>query len=227
MSERIPSFSVTAAGATSAHGDRVSASANKRATTWQQSPSLRLRDRRNWLRSGPRTDLYSRIVIAHIFDNFYDYDHLARPFKFRLCTAAAMPEVSDDFRTWTVRLKPGIYFEDDPRSKASSRELVAADYVYSYKRFFDPQWKSAPLVASPPPDLKILGMAALAKARIQDKQAFRLRHAVVEGLRALDRYTIPFRVRQSPVRVLNQALADLRACTARSRVKSLSVPVTP
>ena len=39
----------------------------------------------------PLSDLYSRIVTAHIFENLYRYDHLARPFKIRPCTAAAMP----------------------------------------------------------------------------------------------------------------------------------------
>ena len=53
-----------------------------------------------------------------------------------------MPEVSADFRTWTVRIKPGIYFDNDPAFKGVKRELIAADYVYSLKRFFDPRWKS-------------------------------------------------------------------------------------
>ncbi len=44
------------------------------------------------------SDLYSRIITAHIFEPPLGYDHLARPFKLRPSTAAAMPEVSDDFR---------------------------------------------------------------------------------------------------------------------------------
>ncbi len=59
-------------------------------------------------------DLYSRIICSHIFDSPYTYDHLARPFKIKPNTAAAMPESSSDFRTWTVRLRPGIFFDDDP-----------------------------------------------------------------------------------------------------------------
>ena len=62
-------------------------------------------------------DLYSRILTAHIFEALYDYDHLARPFKIRPSTAAGMPEVTNDFRTYTVRIKPGIYFQDDPAFK--------------------------------------------------------------------------------------------------------------
>ena len=118
------------------------------------------------------SDLYSRILTAHIFENLYDYDHLARPFKIRPCTADGMPDVSDDFRTYTVRIKPGIYFQDDPVFKGKPRELVAQDYVYSWKRFFDPRWK-APAFATLN-ELKMLGMAALRDAAHQGQETVRL-----------------------------------------------------
>ncbi|HJW11925.1 MAG TPA: bicyclomycin resistance protein, partial [Albitalea sp.] len=55
-------------------------------------------------------DLYSRIITAHVFEAPYKFDYLARPFKVVPNTAAAMPEVSADFKTWTVHIRPGIYF---------------------------------------------------------------------------------------------------------------------
>src|SRR5690348_1694522 len=88
------------------------------------------------------SDLYSRIVTAHVFEALYRYDYLARPSKVVPHTATAMPEVSDDFRTWTIRIRPGIFFADDPAFDGKPRELVAADYVYAWKRFFDPALKS-------------------------------------------------------------------------------------
>jgi len=77
------------------------------------------------------SDLYSRTVTAHLFEALYGYDPLARPFKVVPRTAAGMPEVSADFRVWTVRVKPGIYFADDPAFGGKRRELVAQDYVDS------------------------------------------------------------------------------------------------
>src|SRR5512145_1578267 len=47
-------------------------------------------------------DLYSSTVIANIFDAPLTYDFLARPAKIVPNTAAALPEVSDDFRTLTI-----------------------------------------------------------------------------------------------------------------------------
>ncbi len=44
------------------------------------------------------TDLYSRVVTAHIFDGLYDYDYLARPFRITPNTADGMPDISSDFR---------------------------------------------------------------------------------------------------------------------------------
>src|SRR5690606_4803136 len=84
------------------------------------------------------SDLYSAVIVAHIFDSLYRYDYLARPVELVPNTAAAMPEVGDDFRRWTIRLTPGIYFADDPAFGGQRRELVAQDYVYAWKRFFDP-----------------------------------------------------------------------------------------
>lgn len=75
------------------------------------------------------SDIQSRTVTAHIFDGLYRYDMLARPYKIEPNTADGMPDVSEDFRTWTVRVKPGIYFDNDPAFKGAKRELVAADYM--------------------------------------------------------------------------------------------------
>ena len=41
----------------------------------------------------------------------------------------AMPEVSPDFRTFTVRLRRGTFFADDPAFGGQRREVTAADVV--------------------------------------------------------------------------------------------------
>jgi ABC-type transport system substrate-binding protein len=87
-------------------------------------------------------DLYSRILTAHIFEGLYIYDHLARPAKVKPLTAAALPEVSADFRVFVIKLRPGIFFMSDPAFQGRRRELVAEDYVYAIKRFADPANKS-------------------------------------------------------------------------------------
>ncbi len=149
------------------------------------------------------SDLYSRTIAANLFDALYQWEFLARPVRMRPCTAAAMPEVSDDFRTYTVRLRPGIHFADDPVFKGRKRELVAADYVYALKRHFDPRWKSPSY--STLNDTRMLGLDALRAEALAGKPFDYDRE--VEGLRALDRYTIQFRLAQPNPRFA-QTLVD-------------------
>jgi ABC-type transport system substrate-binding protein len=136
------------------------------------------------------TDLYSRTIAANIFEAPYQYEFLARPVRLRPSTAAAMPEVSDDFKTFTVRIKPGTYFTDDPAFGGKPRELVAADYVYSIKRIFDPRWKSPHL--STIEEDQILGLDALRQQALAGKPFDYDRD--VAGMRAIDRYTLQFKL---------------------------------
>ena len=143
-------------------------------------------------------DLYSNRVNAHIFEALYRYDPLAVPVKIKPLTALALPEVSPDFRAWTITVQRGIYFADDPIFKGK-RELVAEDYVYSIKRFFDPANKS-PAYASFE-DEGIVGLSELRERSLRDKRPFDY-DTTVEGVRALDRYTLQIRLKAPRPRFL-------------------------
>ena len=129
------------------------------------------------------SDLYSRTVAAGIFDAPLEFAFMARPFTLRPNTAAALPDVSADFRSFTLRLKPGTLFADDPAFGGKPRELTAADYVYSIKRHYDPRWKSGNLYILE--SAKILGLSELRKRAIDAKLPFDY-DTEVDGLRALD-----------------------------------------
>src|SRR5947209_8648587 len=87
-------------------------------------------------------DAYSNYVNRQVFDPLYQYEYLTRPYKLVPNTAAALPDISADGKTWTIKIRPGIYFADDPAFKGKRRELTAADYVYSLKRLLDPKMLS-------------------------------------------------------------------------------------
>src|SRR5205085_7591684 len=59
-------------------------------------------------------DAYSNYVNRAIFDPLYSYDYLSRPYKIVPNTATALPDISADGKTWTIKLKHGLYFADDP-----------------------------------------------------------------------------------------------------------------
>ncbi|HSI53787.1 MAG TPA: ABC transporter substrate-binding protein [Ramlibacter sp.] len=148
-------------------------------------------------------DLYSAAVIAHVLDAPYEYDYLARPAKMVPNLAEALPEVSADFRTFTFRLRPGIYFSDDPAFGGKPRELVAKDFVYTFKRFFDPKNKSPKYSGFA--DEKIIGTVGLRKqAEATGKFDY---DTEIEGLRAIDRYTVQIKLAESRPRFM-YSLAD-------------------
>ncbi len=163
------------------------------------------------------SDLYSRTITPHIFEALYGYDHLARPVKIRPLTAEAMPEISADFRTFTVRVKRGIYFQDDAAFKGQPRELTAADYVFAFKRFADPALKSPGWASIA--DLRFIGLAELRQKALDSKQPFDYEREI-EGLRAPDRYTVQFRIELPRPRFAETlAASDLYGAVAREVVQ--------
>ncbi len=132
------------------------------------------------------SDRYSSTVIAQILEAPLSYDYLARPARLVPATAAALPEVSADGRTFTVRIQPGIFFADDPAFKGRPRELVAEDYVYSIKRFYDPQYNSSDLYLYE--QMKLPGLSELRQQALKTRKPFDY-DKPVDGLRALDRHT--------------------------------------
>jgi len=162
-------------------------------------------------------DLYSRILTAHIFEGLYIYDHLARPAKVKPLTAAALPEVSADFRVFVIKLRPGIFFMSDPAFQGRRRELVAEDYVYAIKRFADPANKSP--AWGDLEEANFIGLAALREEALQKRQPFDY-DRVVPGLRALDRHTLRLEVAAARPRLIELLTGgDLFGAVAREVVE--------
>jgi len=156
-------------------------------------------------------DVYSIAVVAAIFDSPLDYDYLARPLKLRPLTLAALPEVSPDGKTYTMRVRPGIYFDNDPAFNGKKRELTAQDYVYSVKRVMDPK-NASPVLSEIEGSLldseKVIGAARKANRFDYD--------APYEGVKALDRYTWQIRL-EKPNFTWIYNLADCRVTCAVAR----------
>ena len=168
-------------------------------------------------------DTYSRSVTCHIFEALYVYDHLARPAKIVPLTADGMPQTADEFRSWTFKVKPGIFFADDAAFKGQDgrqirRELVAADYLFAFKRFADPAVKS-PLWASVE-NWRVPGLAALRKRSLEGKQPFDY-DAPIEGMKLIDRHTFQLRLEEPRPRFIEtMAVSDLFGAVAREVVQA-------
>jgi ABC-type transport system substrate-binding protein len=136
-------------------------------------------------------DLYSGTVEQAIFETLYTYDYLARPAKLVPLTAEALPVVTDNGLTYTIKVKKGIYFTPDPAFKGAKRELTAEDYIYSLKRLADPKIRSpwTWLV-----DGKIVGLDEQA-AKAKEMGSFDYA-AKIPGLEAVDSHTLRIRLKQ-------------------------------
>ena len=128
-------------------------------------------------------------VAAAIFEGLYDWSYLGTPPHIVAVSASALPEISDGGRTWTMRLEPGIRFTEDPAFGGKPRELVAEDIVYSMKRALDPTLKRGGNAA-------VTDVVVGARAVVETaEKAGRFDYdQVIEGLRAVDRYTVQLRL---------------------------------
>jgi len=163
------------------------------------------------------TDLYSRIVIAGIFDTAVRYGYLARPYRLEPGITDGMPEVLDGGTRFVFHLRHGIYFADDPAFKGAKRELVAADLAYTVRRHYDPRAKSGNLFKLLTTD--IVGLKALRDAALKSGQPFDY-DAPIDGLQVLDRYTLQLRTGHPEPRLLFQFADPALGILAREVVEA-------
>ena len=111
------------------------------------------------------TDIYGRAVINQMFDGLVQFDANLNPIP----AIAEFWEASRDGLTWTFSLRRGVKFHH-------GREVTAHDVVYSFTRLLR--------LKSPGPVTELFQHIQGATAFMQGKTPH------VEGLKALDRYTL-------------------------------------
>ena len=135
-------------------------------------------------------DTYSAGEIARVYEGLLEYHYLKRPFELQPNLAEAMPTVSDDGLTYTFKIKKGVMFHDNkcfPGGKG--RELKASDFVYSIKRMADQKNNSTGWWLL---DNRIVGLNEW-----RDKYKGKNSNYAdkIEGIQALDDYTLQFKLK--------------------------------
>jgi len=119
-------------------------------------------------------DIYGRTVANQIFDGLVQFDK----------SLAVRPAIAETWRAsrdglvWTFTLRKGVRFHN-------GREVTADDFVYSFTRILDPATHST-------------GASFFSNIRGADAYLAG-RAARVEGLRALDRYTLQIELAESRI----------------------------
>jgi oligopeptide transport system substrate-binding protein len=124
-------------------------------------------------------------VGPNINETLLQYHFLKRPLTVEPLLAAGMPTVSKDGLVHTFKIKQGVKFHDDPAFKdGKGREMVAADFIYGWKRLADPNTKSEGWWIF---DGKIKGLNEWRDKLVKGEATY---DTPVEGLQTPDDYTI-------------------------------------
>ena len=165
------------------------------------------------------TDTYSLWISRAIFDTLLEYDYVKRPYELKPSAAQSLPEIRDGGRTFVFKVKPGIYFSPDPAFRGKARELVAEDFVYSWKRLIDPRMRSFWGFYL---DDKLVGADALVTAaRASGKFDYDAR---LEGLQALDRYTLQVKLKEPDYLLIERMTTQPLAAVAREVIEAYGTP---
>ena len=133
-------------------------------------------------------DVYSVREMAKVYEGLLEYHYLKRPFELAPNLAAAMPTVSDDQLVYTFQLRKGVKFHDNPCfPECKGRELTAQDLVYSLKRLADPKLQAVGFWTI---DGKIKGLNEWRRKHMDAATTDYTEE--IEGLKAIDRYTLQF-----------------------------------
>jgi ABC-type transport system substrate-binding protein len=133
---------------------------------------------------------HEKSVQSQLYEPLYQYHYLKRPYELEPLLAEAMPEISADKLTYTIRLKRGVLYHDDPCFPGGKgREVVAEDFVYAWKRIADPKTSSdgAWIFAD-----KVVGFNEWRDAA--DKEEATDYSRPLEGFRTPDAHTIEIRL---------------------------------
>jgi oligopeptide transport system substrate-binding protein len=143
-------------------------------------------------------DDMSSSIQGNFYEGLYNYHYLKRPLEVVPQLAAALPEVSADGLTYTIRLKPGVFFHRNPcfgkaAAGRNTRPVHACDFVLAFKRIADYHINTGlawAFVAG-----RIVGLDAYRERtrtyRIGDYSRY---DCPVEGLEALDSLTLRIRL---------------------------------
>ena len=140
-------------------------------------------------------DNISAPVAAQFFECLYQYHYLKRPYQLIPLVAESMPIASEDGLTYTIKIKKGVYFIDDPCfENGKGRELTAHDFIYAWKRIANIKYLSQNWWIF---DGRIVGLNEFREYSKTCKTAADVDYSLpVEGLQTPDDHTLVMKLTQ-------------------------------
>ena len=164
--------------------------------------SLALADNVKSLDPAVAYDVISLEVMSLTMESLFQYKYAKSPLELEPLLADGMPTVSKDGKTYTIKIKKGVLWQDDPAfPNGKGRELKAQDFIYAWKRMLLPK------VESPGTWIfegKVAGFDEFKKKIVTDSANAEAHLAEeIEGLKASDDYTIQIKLTQAYPQLLN------------------------
>lgn len=159
-------------------------------------------------------DAISLEVLPMINESLLQYKYTKLPLELEPLLAESMPTVSKDKKSYTFKIKKGVLFQDDeafPGGKG--RELKASDFTYAWKRMLLPDIQSPGTWIF---EGKVVGWDAYKKRLLENRaKADEILQEEVEGIRAVDDYTLEFKLIAPYPQLLNVLAMGFGAPVAR------------
>lgn len=124
-------------------------------------------------------------VMGQALETLYQYHYLKRPFEAIPLLASELPEISEDGKTYKIKIKENILYHNHNKDLPQGRTVKAQDFVWQIKRlaFAPVQSNGAWLFEG-----KIKGFNEFSKFVGNDYEKFL--NTDLEGVRALDDHTL-------------------------------------
>lgn len=160
-------------------------------------------------------DRYASNEVMRVYEGLLTYHPFKRPYELEPLLAAEMPKISNGGLTYTVKLRQGVLFHDDPAfPDGKGREFVASDVDYHFRRIADIKTNSTSWWIL---DGRIKG---LNEWREHTKKADKSDYsAPIAGIKILDKYTIQFHLVQPYPQFLNALAMPNMTIPAREGVE--------
>jgi oligopeptide transport system substrate-binding protein len=146
-------------------------------------------------------DSVSLTVMPLALESLFQYKYAKSPLELEPLLAESMPTVSKDKKTYTIKIKKGVMWQDDAAfANGKGRELKASDFIYAWKRMLLPELQSPGTWIF---DGKVVGWDDYRKVLTENKaKAEENLQKEVEGLKALDDHTIQIKLTQPYPQIL-------------------------
>ncbi|MBD65378.1 MAG: hypothetical protein CME62_09230 [Halobacteriovoraceae bacterium] len=76
----------------------------------------------------------SLLVMGQTLETLYQYHYLKRPFEVIPLLADGMPEISEDGKTYTIKIKKDILYQNHNQDFQGPRTVKAQDFIWQIKR---------------------------------------------------------------------------------------------